>query len=74
LRSGYCSDLTATGPEKSSLHRKSEGAIAAKVKTINFTHALVGVSRFVADSEIAVSTTKLMAGTDAAPLLSYLGD
>jgi len=28
----------------------------------------------VADSEIAVSTTKLMAGTDAAPFLSYLED
>jgi hypothetical protein len=26
----------------------------------------------VADAEIAVSTTKLMAGTDAAPFLSYL--
>ena len=27
----------------------------------------------VADSEIAISTTKHMAGTDAAPFLSYLG-
>ena len=27
----------------------------------------------VADSEIAVSTTKLMPGTDVAPFLSYLG-
>ncbi len=27
----------------------------------------------VADSEITISTTKYMAGTDAAPLLSYLG-
>jgi hypothetical protein len=27
----------------------------------------------VADSEITISTTKHMAGTDAAPFLSYLG-
>jgi len=31
---------------------------------------LVSVSRFVSDAEIAVSTTKLMAGADAAPFLS----
>ena len=33
----------------------------------------LGSGRMVADSEIAISTTKHMAGTDAAPFLSYLG-
>jgi len=28
----------------------------------------------VADSEITISTTKHMAGTDAAPFLSYFGE
>jgi hypothetical protein len=35
--------------------------------------ASLGSGRTVADSEIAISTTKHMAGTDAAPFLNYLG-
>jgi hypothetical protein len=34
--------------------------------------ASLGSGRTVADSEIAISTTKHMAGTDAAPFLNYL--
>jgi hypothetical protein len=33
----------------------------------------LGSGRVVADSEIAISTTEHMAGTDAAPFLRYLG-
>jgi hypothetical protein len=49
--------------------------IAANIftKAAAFITLALGSGRMIANSEIAISTTKHMAGTDAASFLSYFG-